>query len=1036
MSTVAPAGTEHPTAHPTIKICAGTGCVANGSLRVAAAFRQALVRDRAPAGRVEEVDDLGDGLGCDITGCHGFCAMGTLVAIPEQRIMYCRVKPEDVPEIVETTLGRGQAVERLLFRNPADGRSCRGEQEIPFFQKQVRTVLRNCGNINPEIIEEYERIGGYRALTRALREMQPAEVIDEIKRSGLQGRGGAGFPTGFKWQLVAEASADRKFIVCNGDEGDPGAFMDRSVMEGDPNAVIEGMAIAAYAVGASRGFLYVRAEYPLAVQRLRIALDQAARKGYLGAGVLGTDFSFDITIVKGAGAFVCGEETALLNSIEGRRGTPNPRPPYPAIKGLWGRPTLINNVETYANVPRILREGARAFAGVGTDLSKGTKTFALTGKVNNIGLVEVPMGITLREIIFDIGGGIPGGRAFKAAQTGGPSGGCIPASHLDTPIDYKSLLELGSMMGSGGLVVMDDRTCMVELARFFMEFCVEESCGKCPPCRIGTQVMLEILERICRGDGQPGDIERLESLGEHIRRTSLCGLGQSAPNPTLSTIRHFRHEYEEHIDHKRCPAVVCKEIVSSPCKHTCPIDQDVPCYVGLIARGRFDEAIEIVRRENPLPAICGRVCDAACEMVCRAGEGDGEPISIRALKRFLSDYEREHDLDVVPKPKAKREEKVAIVGSGPAGLTCAHYLALEGYGVTIFESLPEAGGMLRVGIPAHRLPKDVLDHDLGMITRMGVEIRTNTAVGKDIQLSDLRRDYQAVFIATGAHRGLPLGIDGGDSLQALDAVDFLRAVNLGEPVSIGRRVVVIGGGNSAVDAAGAARRLGKEVQILYRRTRQEMPALPEEVVGLEEEDIDIRFLVAPQRAVSASEGTPGLECIRMELGAVDDSGRRRPVPIPGSEFLVECDTVISAIGQKPDVEGIVAGSDIGVSRWGTLEVDPETLCAGLDGVFAGGDVVTGPSAVTPSMGHGKIVARMIHDYLRGRPVERHYTVTKPAMDVPVAELAEGEVPGKRRPHMPMLPMEERTTTFKEVHLGLTVDMAMAEAKRCLRCDRS
>jgi NADH:ubiquinone oxidoreductase subunit F (NADH-binding)/(2Fe-2S) ferredoxin/NAD-dependent dihydropyrimidine dehydrogenase PreA subunit len=568
------------TARYTIKICAGTGCVASGSLGVAEAFRKAVANGGDLKARVEEVEGLGK-VGVDITGCHGFCAMGTLVAIPELKVMYCRVQEKDVKEIVETSLRKGEMVERLLFKDPASGMLCRGQEDIPFFKKQDRQVLRHCGELNPEVIEDYERLGGYEALAKVLRGMKPAEVIEEVKRSGLQGRGGAGFPTGLKWQFVSEAAGEQKYVVCNGDEGDPGAFMDRSVKEGDPHAVIEGMCIGAFAVGATRGFLYVRAEYPLAVHRMRIALEQAREHGYLGTGILDSPFSFDISIVEGAGAFVCGEETALLNSIEGRRGMPRPRPPYPAIKGLWGCPTLINNVETFANIPRIIRSGSGEFAGVGTELSKGTKTFALTGKVNNIGLVEVPMGITLREIIFDIGGGIPDGKAFKAAQTGGPSGGCIPASHLDTPIDYKSLQELGSMMGSGGLVVMDEETCMVKLAKFFMEFCVEESCGKCPPCRIGTRVMLEILGRLVDGEGQPGDVERLQSIGDHIRRTSLCGLGQTAPNPTLSTIRHFREEYDAHIDQRKCPARECYKLVRffidpdlcegcQMCKNSCP----------------------------------------------------------------------------------------------------------------------------------------------------------------------------------------------------------------------------------------------------------------------------------------------------------------------------------------------------------------------------------------------------------------------------------------------------------------------------------
>jgi NADH:ubiquinone oxidoreductase subunit F (NADH-binding)/(2Fe-2S) ferredoxin len=542
-----------------VRVCAGTGCVAGGSLKLVDAFRSAIgdsgiaTVETAPCLEAEDIR---------ITGCHGFCAVGPLIKIGGDGLMYCQVEEKDVREIVETTLRGGQIIERLLFRDPADGSRCRGEHDIPFFAKQQRIALARCGEVDPEDIDDYIARGGYETVSRVLRDWTRDRVIDEVKRSGLQGRGGAGFPTGLKWQLVAESPGPVKYVVCNGDEGDPGAFMDRSVMEGDPHAVLEGMTIAAYAVGAASGFIYVRAEYPLAVERLRIAVRRAHERGLLGPGLAGSSFGFEVTIVEGAGAFVCGEETALLGSIEGKRGMPRPRPPYPASNGLWARPTLINNVETFANIPTILGKGASHFAGMGTKLSKGTKTFALTGKVNNIGLVEVPMGITLREIIFDIGGGIPGGRAFKAAQTGGPSGGCIPASHLDTRIDYLSLQELGSMMGSGGLVVVDDSTCMVKLAKFFMEFCVDESCGKCPTCRIGTKVMLNILHRICEGEGQPEDLDRLEHLGQHIQRSSLCGLGQTAPNPTLSTIRHFREEYEAHVAGHRCPAGECYKLLT------------------------------------------------------------------------------------------------------------------------------------------------------------------------------------------------------------------------------------------------------------------------------------------------------------------------------------------------------------------------------------------------------------------------------------------------------------------------------------------
>jgi NADP-reducing hydrogenase subunit HndC len=505
------------------------------------------------------------------TGCFGLCAEGPIVVIYPEGAMYTRVTVEDVKEIVEEHLLKGRIVKRLLAGEKEAQDISKSLEGVDFFKKQTRVALRNCGRINPENIDEYIAFDGYKALEKVLTEMTPEIVVDTMKKSGLRGRGGGGFPTGIKWDFAAKQVNDQKYVCCNADEGDPGAFMDRSVLEGDPHSVIEAMAIAGFAIGATEGFIYVRAEYPIAVKRLQIAIDQAKEYGLLGDNILGTGFKFSLEIRLGAGAFVCGEETALMTSIEGHRGEPRPRPPFPAVKGLWQKPTILNNVETYANVPVIILQGAEWFSGIGTEKSKGTKVFALGGKINNTGLVEVPMGTTLREVVYDIGGGIPNGKKFKAAQTGGPSGGCIPVSHLDTPIDYDSLISIGSMMGSGGLIVMDEDNCMVDIAKFFLEFTVDESCGKCPPCRIGTKRMLEILERITEGKGEDGDIEKLEELAKNIKASALCGLGQTAPNPILSTLRYFRDEYEAHVFDKKCPSGVCKSMMkytidASKCK--------------------------------------------------------------------------------------------------------------------------------------------------------------------------------------------------------------------------------------------------------------------------------------------------------------------------------------------------------------------------------------------------------------------------------------------------------------------------------------
>ncbi|OAT81667.1 NADH-quinone oxidoreductase subunit NuoF [Desulfotomaculum copahuensis] len=533
-----------------ILICAGTGCSSSGSRGLVDALQASL-----------KEHGLEDKIKVKITGCHGFCEQGPLMIIEPQKIFYTRVEAADVPEIVESHLINNQVVERLLYVDPISGEKAQTYETVPFYARQKRLVLHNCGHINPENIADYIANDGYLALTKALFEMTPEQVIEEVKTSGLRGRGGAGFPTGMKWSFVRAAEGDKKYVVCNADEGDPGAFMDRSVLEGDPHAVLEGMMVCGYAVGADEGYIYVRAEYPLAIQRLKIAIAQAEECGILGENIFNSGFNFRVKIKAGAGAFVCGEETALLTSIEGNRGMPRVRPPFPAQKGLWGKPTNLNNVETYANVPQIIRNGGAWYASMGTEKSKGTKIFALTGKVNNTGLVEVPMGITMRSIIFDVGGGIQGGKKFKAVQIGGPSGGCLPDEQLDLPVDYDSLTAAGAIMGSGGLVVMDETTCMVDVARFFLNFTQAESCGKCTPCREGTKRMLEILTRICEGKGEMEDIDTLERLARVVKNTALCGLGQTCPNPILSTLRYFRDEYEAHIRDKRCPAHVCPALL-------------------------------------------------------------------------------------------------------------------------------------------------------------------------------------------------------------------------------------------------------------------------------------------------------------------------------------------------------------------------------------------------------------------------------------------------------------------------------------------
>jgi NADH-quinone oxidoreductase subunit F len=894
-------------------------------------------------------------------------------------------------------------------------------------------VLRNKGIIDPEKIEDYIARDGYLALEKVLTYMTPESVIEEITRSGLRGRGGAGFPTGIKWKVCREEKKRPKYIIGNCDEGDPGAYMDRSLLESDPHSVIEGMTVAAYAIGASRGYVYVRTEYPLAIERLWKAIFQAREHGLLGEKILGSDFDFDIEIREGSGAFVCGEETSLIHSIEGESPEPRQRPPFPAQFGLWGCPTVVNNVESLANVPVIINRGAEWYSSIGTQTSKGTKIFSLVGKINNTGLIEVPMGITLREIVYEIGGGIPGNKRFKAVQTGGPSGGCIPASLMDLPIDYESLKEAGSMMGSGGMIVMDEDTCMVDVSKFFIQFTNDESCGKCSACRDGSAALLEVLTRISDGEGREGDVEFLEELGWAIKDASMCGLGQTLPNPVLSTLRYFREEFEAHVKNKRCPAAVCRGIISSPCQFLCPLETDVPAYLTMTAQGRYKEALELIRRTNPLPIICGRVCMAHCEMRCQAAD-TGNPISVKEIKRFLTDWElRAGELPPVEPFTKRYGERVAIIGSGPAGLTAGYFLARMGYEVTVFEALPVAGGMLAVGIPEYRLPRELLQLEIDAIARSGVTIRTNSPV-KDIE--GLFADgYQAVLVAVGAHKNRTLGIPGEEAEGVVDPITFLRKVNLNEPAPpLGNRVGIIGGGNTAIDAARTALRLGsQEVAILYRRSRMEMPAAEAEVEAALEEGVKIEFLVAPTKVTSANGKLRTVELTRMRLGEPDMSGRRRPIPIKGSEFTIELDSLLPAISQDPDLSFVPSASGIDTSK-GTVGVDGETFMTARKGVFACGDAVTGPGDVTTAMATAKIAASFIDKFLRGEELRREYSPVRPSVMVEPVAVSEEEAAEATRPKMPRLSPEQRKSSFAEVDLGLSEAAAVREARRCLRCD--
>jgi len=986
-----------------------TGCRAMGAVELCRVFREKLAAARLDR-EVAVVE----------VGCLGQCARAPLLLVEPQDFLYGGVRPEDVDEIIGRTLREGKPVERLCAGS--NGQLTPAMGDIPFSKNQRREVLANCGRVDPRRIEDSIARGAYAAAAKVLTGRKPQEVIDEVTASGLRGRGGAGFPTGLKWNLARKAAGTEKYLICNADEGDPGAFMDRALLEGDPHAVLEGMLIGAYAIGASHGFVYVRAEYPIAVEHVGIALEQARACGLLGENILGAGFSFDIEVRMGAGAFVCGEESALIASLEGHRGMPRPRPPFPVQSGYLGKPTCINNVETFGNVPLIIQKGKDWYRSIGTPGSTGTKIFALAGKVNNTGLVEVPMGATLRQIIFDIGGGIPKNRRFKAAQMGGPSGGCVPAQYLDLALDYDSVKKIGAIMGSGGLIVLDENTCMVDIARFFLEFTQSESCGKCVPCRVGTRHMLDILQRICAGEGREGDIEALERLALDVKQSSLCGLGQTAPNPVLTTIRYFREEYEEHIRLRHCRASACEALAPAPCAHACPAAVNVPEYLALVAEDRLDDAVNVIRRRNPFVSVCGRVCDHPCERRCRRAELD-EPLAVRALKRFAADHARKYEAALLPPAKGKAQ--VAIVGAGPAGLSCAYFLALMGRRSVVFESQPIPGGMLALGIPEYRLPKTILRKDIEFILRHGVELRTGTPVR---DLADLRKEgFKAIFLATGAQKAAMLRIPGEEFEGVQDSLEFLRARALGRTPRCGEVVAVVGGGNAAIDAARSALRLGaRKVLILYRRTREEMPAYAEEIEEALNEGAELHALVAPKQILGESGKVVAIELLRMRLGEADASGRRRPVPIEGSEFVIECDMVLPAIGQVASAE---AAHGVELTAAKTVRADMATLQTSAPDVFAGGDVVSGGGSAIEAIASGQRAAVAIDRRLGGKgalPPEVNYSLRRPT-----EEELEKIAP---RVAEELLPLEERRGNFREIVRGLSPASACAEAGRCLRCD--
>jgi NADH-quinone oxidoreductase subunit F len=996
----------------------------------------------------ETIDRSGMNVVLASVGCFGACFQEPLVNIRLPGlplVILHRVQANDAVRILHE-LSRGNIANDLAYCKveewdhiTAKLKYGRGYPEIrlwndvPFFKGQKKIVLRNCGFINPDDIEEYIAVGGYQALYKVLIDGRPENILEQIKASKLRGRGGAGYLTGNKWEFMAKAKSDQKYIICNADEGDPGAYMNRNEIESDPHSLIEGMIIGGYVMGATEGIIYIRAEYPLAVHRLNRAIEQAREHGVLGDNILGRGFKFNIELVEGAGAFVCGEETALIASLEGCAGRPRPRPPFPAHKGLWGKPTNINNVETWYNISPIVTLGPAWFTETGSPKSSGTKVFSLVGKVSSTGLVEMPLGTPLRTFIYDIGEGGVNGHQIKAVQTGGPSGGCIPPEMFDTPVDYESLAQLGSIMGSGGMVVMDDDNCMVDVARYFIEFTHSESCGKCLPCRVGLNKSLRILSRITEGAGTVHHLGLLDELSRYIRECSLCGLGQTAPNPVLTTLRHFHHEFEDHIVARRCQAGVCEELALSPCENSCPLHMNIPRFLQLYKENRLDEAFVSVIMENPLPASTGRVCQHPCDSRCRRQTLD-EPVNMREVHRFIADsvFFSDRYEEILKRVLSRKLEptgrKIAISGAGPAGLTAAFYLAMLGHEVTVYDSKSEAGGMLRFALPEYRLPKAALRREVELIERLGVKFIFNTRVGFDVPLNELADRFDSVFISIGTWRESWVYQPGTELKGVYPALLFLEAVAKGESVPIGKNVAIIGGGNAAIDSARTALRRGAEVTVFYRREHKDMPAIEEETQAARDEGAQFVFLAAPHRVIGDKAGNvKAIEIVRTTLGGYDASGRRKPVATDEIRRY-ECDSVIFAIGESVDLD-FARASGLSLKPSGTIDVDRFSLESSRAGFYAGGDVITGASNVSNAMAYGKQAARNID--MKLMESDRWAEI------LPDFEFGQDppEIPSpNHRNNGQMLAPVVRVRSNAEVVMGLSHEETLDETCRCLRCD--
>lgn len=897
----------------------------------------------------------------------------------------------------------------------------------PFFGPQENRLLRNRGIADPDRIESFVSRGAYQALAKALREMTRDEIIREIQASGMKDREGmSGFPTAVRWQFCASAKGDVKYVICDAHGGHPEACLAANLILIDPHALLEGMAIAARAIGAHQGFIYSPSGCPALRDTLAQAIAQAKEHGFLGKNILRSGFDFDLEIREGSSSCFCGEETAVIDAIEGGEGKPRRRPPFPVLSGLWGKPTLLHGVETLLNVPFILREGGEEYVKLGTEFSKGTRVFALSGKVNYEGLIEVPMGTTLGEVIFDIGGGISGKGRFKGARLGGPMGGFLSKRDLNMPLDEESLSTVGLLFACGDLSVFDESACAVREVLSGFDLCKSEACGLCETCEEGLQRVPEILDRISKGRGELRDLDELDALARGFGEPDRCRFGQYVSAHIRSALRAFRQEFLEHIVNKRCSAGACQELVQAPCTNLCPVGIDIPRGLSYLRRGLLGEAYRVVAEANPLSGVCGRVCSHPCEDRCRRREMD-ESVAIANLERFISDRCRVSTTAAFP---VTRKERVAVVGAGPAGLSAAWELRRRGYAVTIFDENPEPGGMMRYGIPSYRLPRKELALEIKEILARGIEFRSNTRVGKDVTWESLKADFDAICFAPGCPKSCFLQIPGEAAKGVMGGIEFLKRFHMGQEVKVGRRVAVIGGGDVAVEVARSALRLGaKKVTLFYHREHFEMTADPSEIEAAIEEGVVIRDKVTPTRIITHYGRVGRLELTEMRRGPFDKEGRRTTRPILGSEFVVDVDTILVAIQRSMEGENVPEGVEV-LEEGNRIKVD-EGYRTTHRKIWAAGDAVTGPSRVVWAIRGGRDVGVAIDRALRGSSEEDEagFSVEGPASGVWTPEEAEAH----GRVSMPTLEPELRKKSFSEVRLGYRRQMALSEAKRCLQC---